>query len=130
MMAIEIVGGVYCPLSPHDPQYRLDELVEETGTHLVLVHSLTKGKFTNNIISSNIDQVLINHNVESYIDVDQLSNVLTADDNIAYVIFTSGSTGLPKAVSRIESSFFIDIITFLYCRLKFDIETLSNAYIQ
>ena len=27
MIAIEMVGGVYCPLSPRDPQHRLHALI-------------------------------------------------------------------------------------------------------
>ena len=42
MMAIEIVGGVYCPLSPRDPQHRLYALVEQTQCRFVLVHHPTK----------------------------------------------------------------------------------------
>ncbi|CAF4106619.1 unnamed protein product, partial [Rotaria sordida] len=45
MMAIEMAGGVYCPLSPRDPQHRLHGLVEQTHSRLVLVHHLTKKKF-------------------------------------------------------------------------------------
>ena len=45
MMAIEMVGGVYCPLSPRDPQHRLHALVQQTQSRLVLVHWLTKTKF-------------------------------------------------------------------------------------
>src|SRR5277367_4450693 len=98
-MTIEIVGGIYCPLSPRDPQQRLHALVQKTESHLVLVHWLTETKFTHNTVELDIDSVLINYNVESDVPVDQLSNVVVAPDNIAYIIFTSGSTGTPKAVS-------------------------------
>ena len=39
-MAIEMVGGIYCPLSPHDPQQRLHTLVQQTQSRLVLVHCI------------------------------------------------------------------------------------------
>jgi non-ribosomal peptide synthetase component F len=99
-MAIEMVGGIYCPLSPRDPQHRLHLLLEQTQTRLVLVHRLTKTKFNDNIITLDIDSVLTNHTVESDIDVHRLSNVLVTLDSTAYIIFTSGSTGTPKAVSH------------------------------
>ncbi|CAF1591220.1 unnamed protein product, partial [Adineta steineri] len=38
IMGIEMAGGVYCPLSPRDPQHRLHALVEQTQSRLVLVH--------------------------------------------------------------------------------------------
>ena len=50
MMAIMMVGCVYCPLSPKDPQYRLNALLQQTQSHLVLIHYLTKTKFIDNII--------------------------------------------------------------------------------
>ncbi len=100
MMAIQMVGGVYCPLSPRDPQHRLYALVQQTRSHLVLVHWLTKTTFTDNIVSLEIDSVLTNKDVESDINVDPLSNVLVTFNNTAYIIFTSGSTGTPKPVSN------------------------------
>src|SRR5579862_4579788 len=100
MMAIEMAGGVYCPLSPRDPQHRLHALLQQTQSCLVLIHYLTKTKFNDDIISLDIDSVLTNSDVESDVDVYQLSSVMVTPDNTAYTIFTSGSTGTPKAVSR------------------------------
>jgi len=98
MMAIEMVGGVYCPLSPRDPQYRLHALLQQTQSHLVLIHHLTKTKFNYNILSLDIDLILTDNDVERDIDVDRLSNIILTPKSIAYIIFTSGSTGIPKAV--------------------------------
>jgi non-ribosomal peptide synthetase component F len=99
-MAIEMSGGVYCPLSSHDPPNRLHALVQQTQNPLVLVHWLTKTKFQKNAVLVDIDKILIN-NIESKSDVDLnlLTNVMMTSENIACVIFTSGSTGTPKAVS-------------------------------
>ncbi len=100
-MAIQMVGGVYCPLSPQDPQQRLHALVQQTQSSLVLTHWLTKAKFSNDFILLDIDLPLINNNnnLKNDTDVNQLSTVSVTSDDIAYVIFTSGSTGTPKAVS-------------------------------
>ena len=100
IMAIEMVGCVYCPLSPRDPQHRLHTLVQETQSRLVLVHWLTMDKFNDDVISVNIDSILIDNDLEIEIAVRRLSNVIVIPDNVAYVIFTSGSTGTPKAVSN------------------------------
>src|ERR1700678_1747725 len=99
-MAIEMAGGVYCPLSPRDPQHRLHSLLEQTQSRFVFVHYLTKTKFQNGTISVDIDSVLANNDVESDFDLDTITSVVVAPDNIAYIIFTSGSTGTPKAVSN------------------------------
>ena len=98
-MAIEMVGGVYCPLSPRDPQHRLHALVQQTQSHLVLVHWLTADRFNNENISLDIDLTLASNDVEIDVDADRLSSVIVTFDDIAYIIFTSGSTGIPKAVS-------------------------------
>ncbi len=100
MMAIQMVGGVYCPLSPRDPQHRLNTLAQQTESHLVLVHYFTKTIFDDSIFSLDINSVLTDNDVNSDIDVDRLSNVLVTFDNIAYIVFTSGSTGTPKPVSN------------------------------
>jgi non-ribosomal peptide synthetase component F len=98
MMAIEMAGGIYCPLSPRDPQQRLHALVQQTRSHIVLVHWLTEVNFTPDIVVLDINSVLTNNNIESNVYFDRLSNVVVTPNNIAYIIFTSGSTGTPKAV--------------------------------
>jgi non-ribosomal peptide synthetase component F len=99
-MAIEMVGAVYCPLSPHDPRNRLHALVEQTESRFVLMHWLTKTKFYDSIDLLDIDSVLAGHDATSNVDVHRLSYVGVTPENIAYIIFTSGSTGTPKPVSE------------------------------
>ena len=94
MMAIEMIGGVYCPLSHRDPQHRLYALLQQTQSRLVLIHHLTKTKFNDDIISLDIDLIV----TDNAVDVDRLSNIIVTPKSIAYIIFTSGSTGIPKAV--------------------------------
>ncbi|CAF1063367.1 unnamed protein product [Adineta steineri] len=105
IMAIEMAGGVYCPLSPRDPQHRLHTLMEQTQSRLVLVHHQTKGKFIYNDILLDIDSVFTDKGQEEKIDVDRLSDVLMTPDSTAYIIFTSGSTGTPKAAQVWHQSF-------------------------
>ncbi|CAF3720953.1 unnamed protein product, partial [Adineta steineri] len=105
IIAIEMVGGVYCPLSPRDPQHRLHTLVEQTQSRLVLVHWLTKNKLNDTIISFDVSSILTNNDVTSHIDVGRLSNAIATIDDLAYTIFTSGSTGIPKAVQVTHKNF-------------------------
>ncbi|CAF3720968.1 unnamed protein product [Adineta steineri] len=97
IMAIEMAGSVYCPLSPRDPQHRLYALTEQTQSPLVLVHWLTRKQFDDYIPTFDISSAMVNKDVDGSVDMDQLSNVIVRPDNIAYIIFTSGSTGAPKA---------------------------------
>jgi non-ribosomal peptide synthetase component F len=99
MLAIEMAGGAYCPLSPRDPLHRLGSLLEQTQSRFVLLHHLTRSKFQMNVISTDIDSVLASNDIESDGSLDLLATVLVTPDDIAYIIFTSGSTGIPKAVS-------------------------------
>jgi iturin family lipopeptide synthetase A len=120
MLAIEMAGGVYCPLSLQDPEHRLHALVQQTKSRLVLVHHLTNPKFNDTIRSINIDSLLINSNAESDIDLDLFSSIVISSDNIAYIAFTSGSTGTPKAVSSLLLSRHLPHFSDLF-RFRFDI---------
>ncbi|CAF4278831.1 unnamed protein product, partial [Adineta steineri] len=107
IMSIEMVGSVYCPLSPRDPQHRLHALTQQTESRFVLVHDLTKTKFNYGIVLLDIDSILVANNTERNIDIDidQLSNIRVTLDDQAYIIFTSGSTGIPKAVQVRHKNF-------------------------
>ncbi|CAF1420288.1 unnamed protein product [Adineta steineri] len=113
IMGIEMAGGVYCPLSPRDPQHRLHALTQQTQSGLVLVHYLTTTKFDDDIISCDIDSVLTSYVIESVIDVTRLSKVATVSHDVAYIIFTSGSTGKPKAVQVRHENFTHYIYSFV-----------------
>ncbi|CAF3947469.1 unnamed protein product, partial [Adineta steineri] len=120
IMTIEMIGGVYCPLSPRDPQHRLYALVQQTSCRLVLIHHLTKVKLNDDIFTFDIDSMLNDNVIYNCVDIDQLSNVFVACTNIAYIIFTSGSTGIPKAVSirhhnlLLSINAIIDVNVFTY----------------
>ncbi len=97
-MSIEMAGAVYCPLSPRDPEQRLHSLIEQTQSHLILVHYLTQNKFKNDHTMLDVETAVNDNIFNKRINIDKLSNVVVTPENIAYVIFTSGSTGVPKAV--------------------------------
>jgi non-ribosomal peptide synthetase component F len=98
-MAIEMAGGVYCPLSPRDPEERLHMLVRETNSRVVLVHWLTFGKFGFNISCLSIDDGFSVYESRTDQSTGMLNEANVSCENLAYTIFTSGSTGAPKAVS-------------------------------
>ncbi|CAF1127442.1 unnamed protein product [Adineta steineri] len=115
IMAIEMAGGVYCPLSSRDPQHRLQTLIKQTQSRLVLVHHLTKTKLDHNIVTLDIDSIL---NI-NYINKKGLSRVKVTGREIAYIIFTSGSTGTPKAV-QVRHKNFVDCMHSLAYINSFD----------
>ena len=117
MMAIEMAGGVYCPLSPRDPQHRFKQLMEQSDTPVILVHWVTKRKFSSNRAFFETNQLVINYIVDSKLDIDQLTNIVLMESNITYIVVTSGSTGSPKAVSIIESYYYEDYSP-MYARFK------------
>ncbi|CAF1588575.1 unnamed protein product, partial [Adineta steineri] len=97
IMGIEMAGGVYCPLSPRDPQHRLHTLTQQTQSRLVLVHHLTTTKFDDDIVALHIDSILNVENMNSNLNYNCLSSVKVTGKEIVYIIFTSGSSGIPKA---------------------------------
>ncbi|CAF1465419.1 unnamed protein product [Adineta steineri] len=109
MMAIEMAGGVYCPLSHRDPEHRLHALIQQTQSRLVLVHHLTNTKFDHDIALLDIDSIL---NVND-IDKKDLSSAIMKGGEIACIIFTSGSTGIPKAVQLRQQNFINSILGFV-----------------
>ena len=93
-----MAGGAYCPFSSLDPPQRRQTLVNQTHSHLVLVHSTTHANVGVNVATLDIDAVINSDEVFAGIKLNPLLNVSVTPENIAFVIFTSGSTGVPKAV--------------------------------
>ncbi|CAF3939141.1 unnamed protein product [Adineta steineri] len=114
IMAIEMAGGVYCPLSPRDPPHRLQALTQQTQSRLVFIHWLTRKLFDDDITTFDISSALVNNDMYSCVDIEQLSSVKVRQENVAYIIFTSGSTGIPKAVQVQHKNFtrFMDSLIY------------------
>ncbi|UJR17611.1 hypothetical protein I4U23_004507 [Adineta vaga] len=106
ILSILMCGGIYCPLSPNDPQQRLFSLINETKAKHVLYHELTKRKFNELFSKTNCiniqHEILMNNNSKH--DFELLSHKQIIED-IAYCIFTSGSTGLPKGAQISHRNF-------------------------
>ncbi|CAF4067597.1 unnamed protein product, partial [Adineta steineri] len=112
IIAIEMVGGVYCPLSPRDPQHRLHALTQQTQSRLVLVHHLTTTELDHDIVALDIDSILNVNNMVSDMNYNCLSSWIMKGEEIAYIIFTSGSSGIPKAVQLRQQNFINSILGF------------------
>ncbi|CAF1539915.1 unnamed protein product, partial [Adineta steineri] len=114
ILSIIMTGGAYCPLSSQDPSQRLQILVKETRSHLVLVHSSTRILFEIDIITLNIDTIINNEENSTSIHLTEMSDVPITSENILFVIFTSGSTGIPKVVQLRHRNFTQFLRSFVY----------------
>lgn len=83
-------GNSYMPIDPHFPKDRIDFMLEDSNTPLVLAQ--TKWK---NIFNDNQNVVDVNEfNFEEY--GYENPNAIVVPTDTAYIIYTSGSTGKPK----------------------------------
>lgn len=90
-------GAAYVPLDPSFPAERLQFMLEDSGTELLLTRSAEKerlGKLPEGVraVCLDTDWLLITEEGEEDL------NVQMTPENLAYVIYTSGSTGWPKGV--------------------------------
>jgi amino acid adenylation domain-containing protein len=86
-------GGTYVPLDPMQPKKRLDFMIQDAQTRLVLSHSRLK-----TLLANQTSEVLYldseRQNIEQ--ENDRKPELSIGPGNLAYVIYTSGSTGQPK----------------------------------
>lgn len=92
IMGILKAGGAYLPIDPEYPKDRIQYMLEDSGTKLLLTETALQGrvKFKGEIID------LKDKGVYSG-EIEKLQNINTPQ-NLAYIIYTSGSTGKPKGV--------------------------------
>jgi D-alanine--poly(phosphoribitol) ligase subunit 1 len=96
LMAILKTGGAYLPVSPDYPEQRINHMLMDSGTKIIL----TQGKFVDKIKKCLACEIeIINLEVEeNYRESAANLPHISGPQNLAYVIYTSGSTGKPKGV--------------------------------
>ncbi len=103
LLGILKAGGAYVPLDPTYPQERLEFILTDTETSVVLTQrSLLErlpstpthepGSVRRRVICLDIDQEAISQESKD----NPVRNI--GPSNLAYIIYTSGSTGIPKGV--------------------------------
>ncbi|MFW9261614.1 amino acid adenylation domain-containing protein [Nostoc sp. CALU 546] len=95
LLGILKAGAAYLPIDPNYPKERIEFVLEDSGTSVLLTQSflldqLPLAKLKYQIIC--LDRVTF-----SFALIDN-PNPQSTPDNLAYVIYTSGSTGQPKGV--------------------------------
>ncbi|WP_160670946.1 non-ribosomal peptide synthetase [Clostridium sp. C8-1-8] len=93
ILAILKAGGAYLPIDPDYPSERINYMLEDSGTNVLLTQDGLDSKVDFN--GQCID--LFREESYGYADFGNLE-VVNNPKNIAYVIYTSGSTGKPKGV--------------------------------
>jgi D-alanine--poly(phosphoribitol) ligase subunit 1 len=96
LMAILKSGGAYLPISPDYPAKRINHLLLDSSTKILL----TQGKFVDKI-KANLEAAIEIINLEAeenYRESPVNLPHINGPQNLAYVIYTSGSTGKPKGV--------------------------------
>ncbi|MEC8907053.1 MAG: amino acid adenylation domain-containing protein, partial [Verrucomicrobiota bacterium] len=97
MLGILKSGAHYVPIDPDYPCNRIQKMLKNSGSSLLVV-----SEGTHHLVPSNFTGVF---RVEECAEMIGLPDRLLFDaDNLAYVIYTSGSTGEPKGVEISHSS--------------------------
>lgn len=103
LLAILKAGGAYLPIDPQFPPDRIDYLLKDSGTALLLTETAFLAQVPDTMQSLLLDREELFTGLR-----DNLPAVQTSRD-LVYVIYTSGSTGQPKGVCvthRNVSNFF------------------------
>jgi len=86
-------GGAYLPITPHDPMERIDSVLVDCRSKLVLADAMASMKLNRN------DRAILNmSSSESFAGREDNLPTLAGARNLIYCIYTSGSTGKPKGV--------------------------------
>lgn len=105
ILGILKAGGAYVPIDPAVPDARIEFLLADTKTKLVLTQKnyvervnqlLQKSNLSINIIA--LDQEELTAKLKAYPQSNP--DYAIGSDNLAYVIYTSGTTGKPKGVMQ------------------------------
>lgn len=92
ILAILKAGGAYVPLDPDHPQDRIQYVLEDSRTKLVLTSRSSDIDLPNTIEQVHMDDPsLADESSDNLVSVNQ-------PEDLIYIIYTSGSTGRPKGV--------------------------------
>jgi len=93
ILGILKAGGAYVPIEPTSPLDRLQFILEDTKSSILL----TQEHLVNQLSKISVKKILINNLHNQNLPTDNPSPVVKPS-HLAYIIYTSGSTGMPKGV--------------------------------
>lgn len=91
VVAIWKTGGSYIPIDTDMPDDRMNYILQDSGTDMVIIDNNRQYRFDCKMI--NIEKLFVKKQKE----IKSSAEKITGED-IAYIIYTSGSTGRPKGV--------------------------------
>ncbi|RZJ51621.1 MAG: amino acid adenylation domain-containing protein [Chryseobacterium sp.] len=94
LLAILKTGAAYLPLDPEYPLERIQFMLEDSASKILLVSQSHKGKYQTRSTEIVVDEIW--SDLSSY--QTQFKGSETSGRNLAYILYTSGSTGKPKGV--------------------------------
>ncbi|MDH5548193.1 MAG: amino acid adenylation domain-containing protein, partial [Gammaproteobacteria bacterium] len=94
LLGILKAGGAYVPLDPDFPKARLQFILQDTQTFVLLTQQHLRNVFP----ETDVEPICVDTQWSQIGLANVASLPIPAPDNLAYVIYTSGSTGQPKGV--------------------------------
>ncbi|UHA72709.1 non-ribosomal peptide synthetase [Paenibacillus sp. 481] len=89
-------GAAYMPIDPAYPQERIEYMLQDSGTSLVVTHR--EGLKSTTFAGEVVDVDLLSLHTENEQEI-SLNRTSVEASHSAYIIYTSGSTGKPKGVA-------------------------------
>ncbi|WP_175442115.1 non-ribosomal peptide synthetase, partial [Pseudoalteromonas byunsanensis] len=97
ILAVLKAGGAYVPLSPEYPHARIEYILDDTATGLIVTEPHHQAQLAQWLEQGTMAMVSASTAWSSTLSSEPLDSYSTAHD-LAYVIYTSGTTGQPKGV--------------------------------
>ena len=106
LLGVLKAGGAYLPLDPSFPMDRLDFMVKDFHTAVILTQKHLRSTA---LIPAGVNVVSLDHHDEFESYPSGNPDIAVHPENLAYLLYTSGSTGKPKGVQILHQG----VVNFL-----------------
>lgn len=112
ILAVLKAGGAYLPIDPDYPKDRIEYMLEDSKTQILLSSTHLSDK-----LSLDIETIFVNLSDDKIFNYNKynLENINNPND-LSYIIYTSGSTGKPKGVMLTQknlSNFYASMLNYV-----------------
>ncbi|MCX7923871.1 MAG: amino acid adenylation domain-containing protein [Clostridia bacterium] len=115
IMGILKAGGAYLPIDPDYPEERINYLLSNSNTSLLL----TQGKLRQKAESIGTELIAVDEVLNRLELPDRDLNLTYNPERLMYVLYTSGSTGKPKGV-MIKAHAFVNLLSWFTTEFNID----------